>query len=369
MTSVWKPGTPNSDDWVRSTRTLPVAFAQVREDPLIELRLLEKLGRDARVLMIASGGETAAVLAAQPIRQLHLVDVNPAQIGLTRLKLGMLRDATSPQRLALLGHLEMESDERDDELQRRLAGLELAVDELGPRALIAELGPDYCGRYEWLFARLRELLSDVESDVLELMLLSDVAEQSKRVAANTDPGRRLEQAFAETMELSVLQTLFGPDATANRILPFAEHFLRQTRWALATFAAETNPFLHQIFLGRFPGPSWPWLTLPKHANLCRLKFFCGTMISVLSSRPDKDYDLIHLSNILDWIKPSEAAMLLDQAYRCLSPGGIVVIRQLNSALDISAVPSGFHWMQDLARQLHHSDRSYFYRALYVGIRS
>ena len=46
------------------------------------------------------------------------------------------------------------------------------------------------------------------------------------------------------------------------------------------------------------------------------------------------YDFVHLSNILDWLSPEEARATLDVAHAALRPGGWVLIRQLNSTLDI-----------------------------------
>jgi S-adenosylmethionine-diacylglycerol 3-amino-3-carboxypropyl transferase len=359
---------PTSDEWVATTAALPVAFAQVREDPRLDRRLVEQLGREARVLMIASGGETAALLATLPIESLHLVDPNPAQIELTKLKMAMLADSTTEERLRLLGHYEMDPCERGAELQGRMSDLGIAADAFGPSDLVAEFGPDFCARYEWVFARLRESLRPHRHAIRHLMSLSHVDAQAKSVAEDTDLGRGLKQAFDSVMELSALVAIFGPDATANRAMPFSEHFLIQTKQALSRFAASENPFLHQVFLGHFAGPLWDWLELPKHPRLCPLRYDVAMMWDVIATLPDQSYDLIHLSNVLDWVEPEQAASLLGQAHRCLSTGGLVVIRQLNSTLDIPAIPSAFDWQQDLAEQLHQDDRSFFYRELHVGVR-
>jgi S-adenosylmethionine-diacylglycerol 3-amino-3-carboxypropyl transferase len=98
MTSTFPP-------WVLQAAALPVAFAQVREDPLLDLWVVEQLGPDTRVMQIASGGCTAALLAAAPnIAWLHLVVADPAQHALTRLKLHLLQTGAPAERLALLGH-------------------------------------------------------------------------------------------------------------------------------------------------------------------------------------------------------------------------------------------------------------------------
>lgn len=322
---MWEPGIGTSDRWVTATASLPVAFAQVREDPRIDRRLIEKVGSPARALMIASGGETAAVLATLPIESLHMVDTNPAQIALARLKLSMLIGTSTEERLKLLGHVSMNTADRRLELQRRFSELRIAEDALGPPSLVAEWGPDFCARYEWVFARLRETLSPHQAAVADLLSLSDTDQQADRVA----PGSELGQAFER---------------------------------------ASANPFLHQLFSGRFTGPLWDWLDLPEQSELCSLQFSVGVMGEVIATLPDAAYDFVHLSNILDWLRPSAAEKLLNQVYRCLAPGGLVVIRQLNSTLNIPAVPSGLVWHRDLAQQLHREDRSFFYRELHIGTR-
>jgi len=70
-------------NWVIGAKKLQLAFAQVREDPFLDASIATRLPAGARVLMIASGGCTAAYLAAVPqIGSLHVVDANPAQLAL-----------------------------------------------------------------------------------------------------------------------------------------------------------------------------------------------------------------------------------------------------------------------------------------------
>src|SRR5713226_4841071 len=91
--------------WVTEAAALPLAFAQVREDPLLDQAVVARLPGSARILMVASGGCTAAWLAASAkVARIHLVDPNPAQIALARLKLHLLHLADPVERLALLGH-------------------------------------------------------------------------------------------------------------------------------------------------------------------------------------------------------------------------------------------------------------------------
>ena len=367
---MWLPGAKSTScqEWVQSTASLPIAFAQVREDPRVDSELVRLLDRPPRVLMVASGGDTAAWLSTVHIRSLDLVDINQAQLNLTRFKLDLLTTADRDDRMRLLGYQPLSESVRAREISLRLEKLGLPPDALGPPAWIGRFGPDHCGRYEWLFARLRDLLDDQSANVLQLMQLRDPVEQSARVQPGTVLGDRVRAAFEQTMELGRLVEIFGQGATANRIVPFAEHFFSQTLWALATFPAAENPFLQQIFLGRFLDKPWPWLEAEQRDRLPETRYVCDAMSAALSAAQERSYDLIHLSNILDWIQPAEAARVLDDACRCLSPGGMVVIRQLNSRLAVRTIPCELKWLSELSSELHQSDRSFFYRSLHIGMK-
>jgi S-adenosylmethionine-diacylglycerol 3-amino-3-carboxypropyl transferase len=136
--------------WLADAATLPIAFAQVREDPLLDQYAVEQHAPGARVLMISSGGCTAAYLAgATTVSHLHLVGPNPSQLALARLKLHILAHATVPERFALLGHAPLAADERGQRLSSFLADLDLAPDVLGPSVIVAARTRDCEG---WKFA-------------------------------------------------------------------------------------------------------------------------------------------------------------------------------------------------------------------------
>lgn len=92
------------------------------------------------------------------------------------------------------------------------------------------------------------------------------------------------------------------------------------------------------------------------------------MNEVLDSLASRSVDFVHLSNILDWLSPAQAEMTLASASRVLKPGGRVVIRQLNSTLDVPSIPSDFRWDLELGTRLEAVDRSFFYPGIFVGVR-
>src|SRR5437879_5368694 len=143
--------------WVAEAAELPVAFAQVREDPFLDARVVERLKPPARVMLIASGGCTLAFLAATcRMARFDVIDPNPAQIALSRLKLHLLQNFEPSSRLALLGHAPMAADEREDRLRVALQAIGVPPDAIGPPHVWAAGGPDYVGRYERVFGELRK---------------------------------------------------------------------------------------------------------------------------------------------------------------------------------------------------------------------
>jgi S-adenosylmethionine-diacylglycerol 3-amino-3-carboxypropyl transferase len=353
--------------WVLEAAELPVAFAQVREDPLIDASVVRGLGPEARIIMIASGGCTVAFLAAYcRVACVDVVDPNPAQIALASLKLHLLSNFDRAGRLALLGHAPMPTDERERRLRAALHAIGVPAEAIGPPRVWAEEGPDHSGRYERVFAQLRRYLEPQAAEVEQLLPLRDPAEQAHRVAAATPMGQTLDKAFERALDLPILIRLFGEGATRNRVEPFARHFARRTRHVLATLPAAGNPYLWQVLAGRYPpGAEAPWLAAPSPDRLPQITWNTTTMNEALRRSPGR-YDLVHLSNILDWLDPEEARTTLDFAHAALRPGGWTLIRQLNSTLDIPSFGQGFSWHTEEAQALHAGDRSFFYRLLHLG---
>lgn len=371
MTAVAK--LPPPDAWAVEAATWPLAFAQVREDPRVDLEVIRLLPPRAEVVMIASGGETAVCLERYGLGRLTLVDINPAQLALAKLKRHLARHHATVFSLPLLGHASMPPGARQVALSALLDTLELDRGVLGPLEGVAALGPDHVGRYEITFAELWKELS-ANPETLQVLLMSDrMPGAAELLGPDTQLGQLLDQALGRVMSLQNLVCLFGEEATRNPRQPFDRHFAARLR-ANATrgFAAE-NPFLWQMLVGMFP-PAQPydWLLpgpLSSQVDWLppdRIQYLPGRMNEVLESLPDESADFIHLSNILDWLSPEEATASLKSAARVLRRGGRVLIRQLNSSLDIPALASAFQWDAALGASLHARDRSFFYTAIHVG---
>lgn len=351
--------------WVTEAAGLPLGFAQVREDAELDRWVVRAVPRPCRVVMTASGGCTAAALAVEPnVSRLELVDTNPAQLALSRLKLRLLSERGPAERLALLGHAEARPQERLVGLERELGALGLPLGSLGPSGVLGALGPDQSGRYERLFAALRAELAEHAQDLESLMGLRDPAEQARRCAPGAPLGRALDAALVRTLALPHLEALF-PAAAADRVTAFPLHFARRIRRGLAAGPAADNPYLSQVLLGRFHGPVAPWLAAPSPSRLPEIRWHVCDLGEHLARLHD-EVDVVHLSNILDWSTAQRASDVLAAARRALRAGGWVIVRQLNSPLDLPALGPGLRWLDGPSRSLHAADRSFLYRRLWVG---
>ncbi|HWB73373.1 MAG TPA: DUF3419 family protein [Nannocystaceae bacterium] len=322
--------------WLDDAAALPIAFAQVREDPLLDVEVIARLPEGVRALVIASGGCTAALLSCSPyLASLDLVDPNPAQLVLTRLKLAALADPPARRR-ACFGHAPMSMEERRAWLRVALDEIGEPHDALGPFDFVAQHGPDHAGRYERLFAALREALAFDELDTA------------------------LDRVFA----LPNLVRLFGESATSNPREPFARHFAARIRDAQSRPDAHDNPWLSQLLHGEDPpGNAAPWLDARRSATPPAIRLRRAFVDDALHGGA---FDFVHLSNALDWLAPQAAARTLALAADALRPDGLVFVRQLNSTIDVRALGPAFEWLPTddmLAR-----DRSFFYRELHLGRR-
>ncbi|MGC4017123.1 MAG: DUF3419 family protein [Luteolibacter sp.] len=355
--------------WAVEAASLPLAFAQVREDPRLDLELAAELPVGAEVVMIASGGDTAVCLAELPLGTIHLVDMNAAQLALTRLK-WQLASGDGKEAVALLGHKFLEPDLRKERLQSLCGELGLQDAVFGPIDFVAEYGPDHVGRYERTFAKLRESLSPWQEDLDRWLKSQEPEVAAAAVAEDAAFGVAIDEAFAQVMSLANLVQLFGEGATRNPRREFHRHFAWRTREVVRRLPAATNPFLWQIFAGRFPeGVAYDGFMRAPMSLKAHPVYHHARMDEALAGLPAGSVDLVHLSNILDWLSPEEAAATLGHAARVLRPGGKVIVRQLNSTLEFAGLEPAIVWDVPRGMAMEARDRSFFYPRIHVGSRA
>lgn len=358
---------PGISDWVEKAVSFPLAFAQTREDPLLDRLVVKMLPANCRVAMIASGGCTASYLASLPqIAALNLVDPNRAQLSLTKLKVHLLCQEDPITRLEILGH-RGSAENRKTNLTRIFKELGLQADCLGSWEMVTSKGPDFAGRYEACFQALVEELQPYQGELADLLGRAETVPSDYPFPADTPLWANLDKALEKVLSLPNLIALFGEGATRNPVEPFSRHFAKRIRHALTHFPPRSNTFLWQMLAGCYPPETraeWQTITGPKH--LPSLSFHQAFMDDFLQGTQSENFDLVHLSNILDWLTPEQGKRTLELAHRALKPGGLVFIRQLNSTLEIPSLCGDFDWLREEGASLLARDRSFFYRELHLG---
>jgi S-adenosylmethionine-diacylglycerol 3-amino-3-carboxypropyl transferase len=355
-----------SERWLDFVRECPVAFAQVREDSLLDSWVANQLPNNSTGIVIASGGCTASWLHHQgKFDTLHLVDANAAQLALSELKIELLKNFDTTRRLEILGHHEMNPSERWAYISKILEKNYGGTEVLGATSIVAELGPDKIGRYELLFKRLTIELNRV-ANTSELFSFESVREQIEFLENGKAFKKQLYDVFCSVMSLPNLISLFGSDATQNMVVPFAQHFYDRTIWAITNLPVGNNPYLSQLLKGEFTDDEYyPWLHASRSVTETNIQYHHGHMARVLSESC-LDFHFIHLSNILDWLSAREATELLNIAAKRLKSGGWMIIRQLNSNLDIPDLCTELLWHTEHSLNLQLNDRSFFYPRVHIA---
>jgi S-adenosylmethionine-diacylglycerol 3-amino-3-carboxypropyl transferase len=237
--------------------------------------------------------------------------------------------------------------------------------------LLASVGPDYAGRYEQLFAALQ---SEIRNDaalvpgLAELLDLESPEKQGEWLERNELWWAKLATVFERVLALGNLVALFGEEATRNPRQPFAAHFLERLRHLVTHQPLRRNTFVRQMLHPN--GARAAWLQRPTGASGKSRRFVAQEMTDAMrdARSEGRRQDRVHLSNILDWLDPRAATRTLQSAWDCTAPGGWVVIRQLNSTLDIRALGEavGWEWDAPWSEELLGVDRSFFYRMLHIG---
>jgi S-adenosylmethionine-diacylglycerol 3-amino-3-carboxypropyl transferase len=314
-------------------------FAVVREDPRIEADLVAEFA-SRRVLLIASGGCTALHLRARfPDLDLTLVDANRAQLAHVQSKLDALADGAR-------------GPDADP------AGWNIGADD--PEGLHER------GNFERLFRLFRAALDlFVMAPSERRRLLTDAA----ATAAPLTEAAYWPAAFAAAFSDELLQAMFGPAATQHAPPgSYPAYFRRRIEAGLAAADRAANPWLHHVLLGHHLSDraAWPPFLQQPPRDLRPFATIAGTLADVPSFAP---YDLVGLSNVLDWTDAAGCYALGRRLAAELRPGAAVLWRQLNDPRPLAEVflPEIVCDPERDAR-LTQRERSLFYDHVHFGIR-
>jgi len=313
-----------------------VQFSAVREDPEIETAVLLRAPLAKNALIIGSGGCTAFTLAIRfPHLSMCILDPNPDQIKLIQGKTLALRN---PDRVA--------------------------------RQTLFDIGQEggllSGGNFEALFRGLRGFIYDFVAERSEWIGFFD-GQTSPDFLDRVFASKYWPVGFTIYFSEALLVAMFGPEAVQHAPRNSYPRYFQQTiERGLKRGDAGCNYFLHHILLGHYlerakclppyldeaPPSQWSFEFKP---------------IAIENIESFAPYDFVSLSNIFDWMDVEQTKRVARRLSAELKPGAQIVIRQLNNDRDLEPFFAGSMRFDDqLATELHASDRSLFYSKLRIA---
>ncbi len=319
-------------------------FAQVREDPLLELEAFAR-HLDGPLVVVSSGGCTALSLVAAGASQVVAVDVNRTQNHVVELKAAAA--AAAPERaIAFLGGTPATAAERLT-LYRiyREALSEDAVRYWDRHSRAVERGVLNAGVTEML---LRAIAGAVRRGVhprrrIERFLRCTTLDQQRRFYAQEWDSVRWRALIHLMANRMVLKKAYDPEFFRRVQNPsFARHFLRTIETALTRSPIRDNYFFHQMFFGyyrtRLGGGTPPYLAAENWAAMAdvtrRLTLVDGSISRYLRGCPSGSIAGFSISNICEWLSAAEIEELFGEIVRAARPGARLCFRNFLGYTDI-----------------------------------
>ena len=312
-------------------------FAQVREDPRLELEALRPhaLGRYA---VVSSGGCTALSLLARGAGSVTAVDSNCAQNHLVELKAAALARLDHPLVLAFLGAVDANRGARSAayrEIRSTLSVAAQAYWDRNQRAL--EDGVLSAGVTEkFLEAVVLALRLFIHPRArMERLLACDTLEQQNRFYDQEWNTWRWRLLFTAILNRRVFNRTYSPDFFRHVENPsFSRHFRALVERTLRELPVRDNYFLHFLLRRRYPvevsggvpiylepeaGPKWS-------EAAARLSLADAAFTDYLRSLPAASLDGFSLSNICEWLDAEQLEQLFSEILRTARPGSVLCFR-------------------------------------------
>ncbi len=317
----------------------PLQFAVVREDPLIEMELL-KHAKAGKALSVASGGCVALSLKANfPDLKLTLFDFNKAQLEHVQKKIEKLKGP------------------RDESFKRFF---NIGTPDLS--------GLNECGNFESLFRGFRGFIHDLVAPYGDFTRFFEDPHEDTGFLGRVFGNRYWPVGFQMFFSDPLLNTMFGLVATQRAPKgSYPRYFQQVLEKGLRSPNVSENYFLHHIFLGHYMNrPQSLPLYLRNSAPQSDLQLIEGTIEGVSGLG---EYDLVSLSNIMDWMSDLEVHALARLVCSRAKKDSVVVFRQLNNFSDFQAqFRPEFSFDEGKAGELLEQDGSLFYCKLNIGYR-
>lgn len=312
-------------------------FAQVREDPLLEIEALAPQ-RGQTLVVVGSGGCTALSLLASGAGRVVAVDLNRVQNRLTELKAAAVGELGGADAVGFLGGAPRPAADR----QRGYERLKGRMGRPAQHWWDTHLG--WIGRGVLNVGVTERFIGGVMKALrlgihppsrIRRLLACQTLDEQRRFYRDEWDTRRWRLLFTLLLNRAVFRKTYDPAFFRHVQNPsFARHFRSLAEHALTEVPIATNYFVHHMLTGSYPlgvtGGLPPYLDTAGAAavasGLDRLTLVDGGYTSYLRTVPDCSVHGFALSNILEWFTPEQTDELFTEAVRTAAPGARLVFR-------------------------------------------
>jgi len=309
-----------------------IYFSQVREDPNVELAIINKLFKNQHIniLMILSGGCSLFSLLNNNNYNITCVDQNQSQLYLVYLKIAIFKYYLNDIQQIL--RIFQEQNNFDISLIKHLLSPECYNYWINNIKYI-HIGLNQSGKYELLFKQL------IESNY-------DYSLFSRNNLIN----------------------IFGEIAVMySNNISFEDHFKNIINYYQNYCNIDKNYYYHQIIRNKYNENCLPhYFNNIIHVvnNIDNVKFVCDNFVSHLKNVQNESLHIIQTSNITDWMNIDNIIELFVEIKRCLTKDGVVIMRRLISDINLKDIIINTQMFKILGCDI--VDTSYFYTEVVIA---
>ncbi len=348
-----------------------IRYAQAWEDADVMLAGLDVRPGDVCVSIASAGDNTLALLTKNPSRVIAL-DLSAAQLACLELRVAAYRTLTHGELLELVGS--RPSGRRPALYARCRPAMSVRARAFWDgRPLDIRHGIGGAGKFERYLALFRRSVLPLvhrRATVMELLhpKTADARRRFYDTQWNTWRWRALFRVFFSRAVMARL----GRDPECFRYVTtsVADAVLERTRHALTELDPSANPYVHWILTGTH-GESLPCALRPEHfetirANLDRLEWYRVSVEEFMERAHGRQFDRFNLSDVFEYMSLGHYQQLLTAIHRSSRAGArLVYWNMLVPRRRPDHLVERLRSLDDLAGELHASDRAFFYSAVRV----
>lgn len=341
------------------------------EDADVLLGALDVAPGDTCVSVASAGDNTLSLLTRHPARVIA-VDANPVQLAALELRIAAYRTLDHAALLELMGS---RASTRRGALYAQcrtlLTPFARAYWDSRTHAIASGIGG--CGKLESYFRAFRRFILPFAPGRAAVRALFRARTRDERTHVfdrlwNTRAWRAVFGVFFSRRLLAA----FGRERAYFRFAEadIAGHLRSRLRHALTVLDPRENPYLSWILTGAHTS-SLPHALRPEHfdairANLDRVELVCGRVEHLAGRLDSARVDRANLSDVFEYVGPEVARSLFARIASFARPGArIAYWNMLVPRRGAESVPSLLRPLTALSRQLHATDKAFFYRDFIV----